>query len=100
MHRIDCLSAGLMKRYAIGSFLLAISVMCAACSSSPHELDKRKFVGVDHAVQAVRSVLASSGDYNAFGAALQKLSAEISTLKGRALTDHENELMKDYSDLC
>ncbi len=100
MLRIDKHMATRMKWHAPGIFLLALSIMCAACSHYSTELDKRKFNGVGHAVQAVRSVLASGGDYKAFGAALQKLSAEITTLKGSALTDQENELMKDFSDLC
>ncbi len=99
MLMIDSRNARLMKRYAIGSFLLALSVMCAACSSSQPELDKRRFNGVISAAQAVRMTLVSGAGYPAFDTALQKLSAEITALKIRALTDQEKELMKAYSDL-
>jgi hypothetical protein len=97
--KIDLCGAKRMKRYAVGIFFMALSIMFAACSSSSPELDKRKFNGVGRAAQTVRSVLGAGADYKAFGAALQKLSAEITALKGGALTDQEKELMKDYSDL-
>ena len=87
-----------MKSYAVVSFLLALSVVCAACSSPP-ELDKRKFNGVTGAAQAVRKTLVSGAGYKAFGSVLQEMSSEIATLKGRVLTDEEKELVKDYSDL-
>ncbi len=88
-----------MKRYAIGSFLLALYLMCAACSSSAPELDKTKFNGVTSAAQAVKGALDSGAGYQAFGRSLQNLSAEIAALKTRALTNREKDLIKDYSDL-
>jgi|GEM_PF-1149234 len=99
MDLIDCRRAWLMKQYAIGSFLLALSVMCAACSSSAPGLDQTKFNGAAGAAQAVRSTLESGAGYQAFDRALQKLSAEITALKIRPLSDQEKELVKDYSDL-
>ncbi|HKN18221.1 MAG TPA: hypothetical protein VJW95_00385 [Dissulfurispiraceae bacterium] len=88
-----------MKRYAIGSFLLALFFMCAACSSSAPELDKTKFNGVSGAAQAVKNTLESGAGYQAFDRSLEKLSVEITALKIRALTNREKELIKDYSDL-
>src|SRR5271157_671636 len=87
-----------MKLYVVCGFLV-FAFICAGCSSSSPALDKEKFNGVTGAAQKVKGTLASGAGYQAFGEALQKLSAEITALNDKARTDREKDLLKDYSDL-
>lgn len=82
-----------------GLFIIWMTVICAACSSSSPELSREKFRGVNGAAQEVRKTLSSGDNYQAFCGALQKLSLEIAALKNNVRTDQEKDLLKDYSDL-
>lgn len=73
--------------------------LCAGCSSSSPELNRGKFGGVNSAALEVKGTLSSGAGYQAFSAALLKLSSELAVLKEKVKTDQEKDLLKDYSDL-
>ncbi len=78
--------------------LVMIAFFISACSPQ-QGINKSKFARVDQAARTARDALAAGASYQQFSEQIQRLSAEIDALKGKAASGDEEELLGAYSDL-
>jgi hypothetical protein len=81
------------KKFPAALCILLLSFGCA------QGINIKKFEQVDRAARSAGRSLSGGADFEQFGEELQKLSSEISRLKGRVKSDKEQELLKAYSEL-
>ena len=80
--------------------ILIFFLIGAACSPEvDRKIDENKFAGLEQTAHEVKISLSSDISYQKFGELLQRLSAEITAIKGRTKTDEEKALLKAYKDL-
>jgi len=90
---------GQMKRQGrILTGLLLFILLVGACSSEP-ALNREKFGKLSEAAQAVKMSRAAGASYQQFGEALQRLSGELTAVRGRVSSKKELEVLHAYETL-
>lgn len=67
-----------------------------ACSSG---VEKKKFDGVIHAVQAVQQSIDNLDDYETFARVFDTFTNEVLALRDRVSNEKERQLLREYTDL-
>jgi len=78
--------------------LLAAMLFISACVSEP-EFDKSKFAELNRTVQELKAALSSGDPCSLSDTLVQRLSSEITAVKGRAKSKKEQDLVTAYAYL-
>ncbi len=79
--------------------LLALFLILIACSACSERFDAYKFKQVKMTAEAVNASAKSAADYEECRTLVEKLSAEISALKGKMESAKERGILQRYSEL-
>jgi len=85
-----------MKSNGIFFAGLCLAFFLVACSPG---IDRDKFRNAEHAARGVQGAVSEGVSYQRLEELVQRLSGEVAVLQGRARSEKEKELAKEYSAL-